>query len=155
MNYHKIEKCDVTSGVGVRVTLYISGCLLHCPYCHNPETWDFNSGKYFDKNVKDELFESLSKSYIKGLTLSGGNPMDSYVEVLELVKLFRETFGDTKDIWLYSGYTLEEIIASDRTEILDYIDVLVDGRYIHELRDLTLEFRGSSNQRVLYKGKDF
>ncbi|MBR6516687.1 MAG: anaerobic ribonucleoside-triphosphate reductase activating protein [Bacilli bacterium] len=155
MNYHEINKCDVTNGLGIRISLYLSGCKCRCRNCHNPETWDFNGGMPFDESAQKMLFEAISKPYIKGLTLSGGNPLDNYESVLELLKTFKNEFGDTKDVWLYSGYTLEEIIDMGMVEILDYIDVLVDGRYVDELRDLTLAFRGSSNQRILYKGKDF
>ena len=155
MNYHEINKCDVANGVGIRCVIYLSGCKCRCRNCHNPETWDFNSGIPFDESAQKTLFEAISKPYIKGLTLSGGNPLDNYESVLELIKTFRNEFGDTKDVWLYSGYTLEEIIDMGMVEVLDYIDVLVDGRYVDELRDLTLAFRGSSNQRILYKGKDF
>lgn len=154
MNYHEINKCDVANGIGVRCTLYISGCKCHCKNCQNPSTWDFNSGIPFDESSKNILFDALSKPYIKGLTLSGGNPLDSYEDVLKLVKTVKKEFP-SKDIWLYSGYTLDEIMDMGMIEILDYIDVLVDGRYIDELRDITLEFRGSSNQRILYKDKDF
>lgn len=155
MNYHEINKCDVANGLGLRCTLYISGCKCYCKNCHNKDTWDFNSGILFDENAQKDLFEAISKPYIKGLTLSGGNPLDSYESVLELLKTFRMEFGDTKDVWLYSGYTLEEILDMGMTEILEYIDVLVDGRYVDELRDLSLPFRGSSNQRILYNGEDF
>ena len=152
MRYSGITYPDVNNGEGCRVTLFVSGCTHHCKGCHNKETWNFNYGNIFTEDIKKKLFDIISKSYIKGLTLSGGDPLDSYDEVLDLVKEFRSYFGETKDIWLYSGYTLEEILESGRGEILEYIDVLVDGPYIHELRDLTLEFRGSSNQRILYKG---
>lgn len=154
MNYHEINKCDVANGSGVRCTLYISGCRVRCKGCHNPSTWDFNGGIPFDESARETLFEAISKPYIKGLTLSGGNPLDSYESVLELLKMVKKEFP-TKDIWLYSGYTLEQILNMGMVEIFDYIDVLVDGPYIDELRDVTLEFRGSSNQRILYKGKDF
>lgn len=155
MNYHEINKCDVANGSGVRVVLYVSGCNIKCPHCQNPETWDFDSGVLFDENAKEILFNAISKPYIKGLTLSGGNPLDNYESVLELLKMFKNKFGNSKDVWLYSGYTLEEILDMNMSEILEYVDVLVDGKYIHELRDITLEFRGSKNQKILYKGKDF
>ena len=155
MNYSSITYPDVNNGSGCRVTLWVSGCNVHCPHCHNPQTWDFRDGKYFDDEVLEKLFEFISKPYIKGLTLSGGNPLDSYEDVLSLVKKFRGRFGDDKDIWLYSGYVLDDIVSMDRAEILDYIDVLVDGPYVYELRDVSMPFRGSSNQRILYRNKDF
>ena len=154
MKYHKIEKCSVENGLGVRTVLYVSGCIHKCKQCHNPETWDFNSGNEFTQEVKEELFNCLSHSYIDGLTLSGGDPLCSYDEVLSLVKEVKEKFP-TKTIWLYTGYTLEELLETQREAILEHIDVLVDGRFIKELRDITLAFRGSTNQRILYKGKDF
>jgi anaerobic ribonucleoside-triphosphate reductase activating protein len=154
MNYHKIIKASICDGIGVRCTLYLSGCNNHCKGCHNPETWDFNSGFKFDENAKKELFSQLEKPYIQGLTLSGGDPLCSYDEVLELVKEIKTLFP-TKDIWLYTGYTLEELYETQREAILEYIDVLVDGRFILEEKDLTIAFRGSRNQRILEKGKDF
>ena len=148
MNYHKIEKTSIANGPGVRVTLWVSGCSIHCPHCQNPSTWDFNSGKPFDANARNELFEALNKPYIRGITFSGGNPLDSFPEVFSLCKDIKELFP-TKDIWLYSGYTFEEINDKVMGMILEYIDVLVDGPYIDEQRDITLAFRGSKNQRVI------
>lgn len=160
MNYHKIEKTSIANGVGIRVVLWVSGCSLHCRGCHNPETWDLNSGKPFDEEAKRELFEALDKPYIKGITFSGGHPLeDENVEIIYLlIKEIKEKFP-TKDIWLYTGYTLEQIfplVVTDmldanklyRQEIVSMCDVVVDGRYIEELKDITLKWRGSSNQRV-------
>ena len=154
MRYHSIDKCSVNDGKGIRVVLYCSGCVHHCKGCHNPETWDFDSGKEFDDNAKAELFESLDKPYIDGITFSGGDPLCSYDDVFSLILEIREKFPN-KNIWVYSGYTLEDLIKCGKEAILEYIDVLVDGRYIEELRDVTLAFRGSKNQRILEKGKDF
>ena len=155
MNYSGISYPDVNNGIGCRVTLFVSGCTHRCKGCHNKATWDFNFGKEFSNEVKNELFKVISKPYIKGLTLSGGDPLDNYDEILSLVKKFREYFGNTKDIWLYTGYLLEEMIENGKDEILKYIDVIVDGPYKEELRDITLAFRGSSNQRILHKGIHF
>jgi anaerobic ribonucleoside-triphosphate reductase activating protein len=155
MNYSSITYPDVNNGSGCRVTLWVSGCKVHCPYCQNPQTWDFDNGTEFNDVVLEELFNLISKPYIKGLTLSGGNPLDSYDDVLRLVKKFRDKFNDEKDIWLYSGYVLDDIISMNKAEILDYIDVLVDGPYMHELKDISIPFRGSTNQRILYRNKDF
>lgn len=149
MRYHNITKCDMLNGDGIRVVLWVSGCKLHCPGCHNPQTWAFNSGLKFGEQDKEELFEALSKSYIKGITLSGGNPLDSYWEILALTKEIKEKFP-SKDIWLYSGYTFSYIECNYR-EILDYVDVIVDGSYVEELRDVELHWRGSSNQNVYRK----
>lgn len=141
---------DVNNGTGCRVTLWVSGCIHHCKGCHNPETWDFNNGVEFDLNKKEELFNILSKSYIKGLTLSGGDPLCSYDDVLELVREVKERFPE-KDIWLFTGYT-KEYIDKYFSSILEFIDVLVDGPFIEGLRDLSLAFRGSSNQKIWTKG---
>lgn len=148
MNYHKIEKTSIANGEGIRVVLWVSGCSLHCKGCQNPETWNVNSGKPFNLKSKNELFEAIDKPYIQGVTFSGGNPLDSFPEVFTLCKEIKSRFP-TKDIWLYSGYTYEEISSKIMGMILEYIDVLVDGRYIDEQRDLTLKWCGSRNQRVI------
>lgn len=148
MNYHKIEKHSIANGTGIRCVLWCSGCLLHCKGCQNPQTWCFNSGEPFTLDAKTELFDTLSKPYIKGITFSGGNPLDNFSEVLELCKEIKEKFP-TKDIWLYTGYTYEELYYKEISRILLYIDVLVDGPYIEEQRDITLPWRGSRNQRVI------
>lgn len=148
MNYHKIEKTSIANGEGIRVVLWVSGCSLHCKGCHNPETWNPNSGKPFNLEAKNELFEALDKSYIQGITFSGGNPLDSFPEVFALCKEIKEKFP-SKDIWLYSGYTYEEINQALMGMILEYADILVDGKYIEEQRDLRLKWRGSHNQRVI------
>ena len=149
MRIHNITYPDVNNGLGCRVTLWISGCIHHCKGCHNPETWDFNSGREFTDKEKNKLFEMLSKPYIKGLTLSGGDPLCSYDDILELVKEVKEKYPE-KDIWIYSGFTLEHIRDKFK-DILPYIDVIVDGKYIEELRDISLPFRGSTNQNIWEK----
>ena len=151
MNYEKIDKCSVSNGVGVRTVLWVSGCDIHCYNCHNQQTWDFNSGIPFTEETMQEILEDLSKPYIKGLTLSGGHPLDpqNAPKVLEIVKRVKMVFPN-KDIWIYSGYVWEDIIKDDiLKEILKRTDVLVDGAYIDELRDISLPFRGSSNQRII------
>ena len=151
MNYEKIDKCSVSNGSGVRAVLWISGCGIHCRNCHNPQTWDFNSGIPFTNDTMQEILEDLSKPYIKGLTLSGGHPLDPHnvPKVLEIVKRVKMVFPN-KDIWTYSGYVWENIIKDETLrEILKYTDVLVDGAYVDELRDISLPFRGSSNQRII------
>ena len=151
MNYEKIDKCSVSNGAGVRTVLWVSGCDIHCRNCQNPQTWDFNSGIPFTDDTMQEILYDLSKPYIKGLTLSGGHPLDPHnaPKVLEIVKRVKMVFPN-KDIWIYSGYTWEDIIQNDTLkEILKYTDVLVDGAYIDELRDISLAFRGSSNQRII------
>ena len=149
MNYHNIDHCDMLNGEGIRVSLWVSGCNCHCPGCQNPQTWDFNSGIPFDKDALQELYEALDKPYIQGLTLTGGNPMDNAPEVLHICRTVKEKFP-YKDIWLYSGYTFEQIQQWQVGMcILEYVDVLVDGPYIEGQRDVSLQWRGSKNQRII------
>ena len=151
MNYEKIDKCSVSNGTGIRTVLWVSGCDIHCRNCQNPQTWDFNSGIPFTDDTMQELLYDLSKPYIKGCTLSGGHPLDPHnaPEVLKIVKRVKMVFPN-KDIWVYSGYEWENIIKDETLrEILKYTDVLVDGAYVDELRDISLAFRGSSNQRII------
>ena len=151
MNYVKINKCDVANGPGVRVVLWISGCTCYCPGCHNQKLWDFNYGKKFDENAKEELFEALSQPWVRGLTLSGGHPLEyRHIDtIIELLKEVREKFP-TKDIWLYTGNIWEKIInIIDFHIAINYCDVVVDGPFIADLKDISLKFRGSSNQRII------
>lgn len=158
MNYHKIEKTSIANGTGIRVVLWVSGCSLHCKGCHNPETWSLNSGKLFDEDAKKELFEALDKPYIQGITFSGGHPLEyeNLNEIYELIIEIKDKYPN-KDIWLYTGYHFEDIINSPlrdinttlRRRIVEMCDVVVDGKYVDELRDITLKWRGSSNQRVI------
>lgn len=147
MRYHNITHDDMLNGDGLRVVLWVSGCEHKCYNCHNKITWDINNGLIFDDNAKEEIFRQLEKDYIKGITFSGGDPLhkQNRTEVFNLVKEIKTKFPK-KDIWLYTGYTWEEINDLD---IIDYIDVLVDGKYIEELSNPDLEWRGSSNQRVI------
>ncbi|MBQ8510323.1 MAG: anaerobic ribonucleoside-triphosphate reductase activating protein [Clostridia bacterium] len=157
MNYAKIKNCDIANGPSVRVTLFVSGCTNRCENCFQPETWDFNYGEPFTHEVEEKILALLAPSYIKGLTLLGGEPFEPSNQraLLPFVKRVRERYPD-KTIWAYSGFTLEEMRrdgshprceATD--ELLGLIDVLVDGRYVDALRDLRLRFRGSSNQRLI------
>ena len=151
MNYHNIKTDDMLNGDGLRVTCWVSGCNMGCFNCYNPQTWDFDSGIPFTEETMQEILYDLSKPYIKGLTLSGGHPLDPHnaPKVLEIVKRVKMVFPN-KDIWIYSGYVWEDIIKNETLrEILKYTDVLVDGAYIDELRDISLPFRGSSNQRII------
>lgn len=152
MKFQTITYPDVGNGVGCRVVLWIQGCTHHCHNCQNPQTWDFHKGRDFTKEYKEKLFNILSLPYIKGLTLSGGDPLDSFEDTLSLVKEIKEMFPD-KDIWLYTGYTFEEILKSNKSDILPFIDYIVDGTYKEELKDTTLAFRGSSNQ-IIWENKD-
>lgn len=167
MNYLKIEHEDVCNGTGLRVVLWLSGCSHHCYNCQNPQTWDPNSGIPFDESAKQEILNELSKDYISGITFSGGDPLheNNLDEVLKLVKEIRISFPE-KTIWLYSGYNFDLLNSKyneykytsfaanadewlTRWEIISNVDVLVDGEYIDEQKDLTLKFRGSKNQRVI------
>lgn len=151
MNYHNIKTDDMLNGDGLRVTCWVSGCNMGCFNCYNPQTWDFDSGIPFTEETMQEILYDLSKPYIKGLTLSGGHPLDPHnaPEVLEIIKRVKMVFPN-KDIWIYSGYEWESIVKDETLrEILKYTDVLVDGAYIDELRDVLLPFRGSSNQRII------
>lgn len=151
MNYHSIEKVSMLNGDGLRVVLWVSGCEMRCIGCHNPETHNPSSGILFDKQAEDELFEALNHDYISGITFSGGHPLIkcNRTEILRLIKKFKQLYP-TKNIWLYTGYTWEEIQnMSDCKEIVDLVDVLVDGRFVLPLKDTNLKWRGSSNQRVI------
>lgn len=161
MNYIKISKEDITNGLGLRVVLWVSGCEIHCKNCQNSQTWNKDNGTLFDKKAKEEIFTELSKDYISGLTLSGGHPLEDYnlETVYLLLKEVKEKFPQ-KNIWLYTGYTWEQIfpeVVTDnfdvnrvyRQEIVKMCDVLIDGPYVEEQRDITLKWRGSKNQRVI------
>lgn len=161
MNYIKISKEDITNGLGLRVVLWVSGCEIHCKNCQNSQTWNKDNGTLFDKKAKEEIFTELSKDYISGLTLSGGHPLEDYnlETVYLLLKEVKEKFPQ-KNIWLYTGYIWEQIfpeVVTDnfdvnrvyRQEIVKMCDVLIDGPYVEEQRDITLKWRGSKNQRVI------
>ena len=147
MNYHNITKDDLKNGDGVRVVLWVAGCNHKCKECQNPETWDSCGGLPFDEEAKAELFAELAKDYISGITLSGGDPLfpDSRDSILALMQEIAEKFPN-KTIWLYTGYTFEQI---QNLPHLKYVDVLVEGPYIPAMRELKLKWRGSSNQRVI------
>lgn len=151
MNYHDIKHCDLLNGDGIRVSLWVSGCNHNCNQCQNPQTWNINSGIPFDKDAEKELFEALEKNYISGITFTGGDPLhENNLEcVLNLVNKIRLLLPD-KTIWVYTGYTWEQCLKHPvRKEIVYKCDIIVDGRYINELRNITLSWRGSSNQRVI------
>ena len=147
MNYGGIKKTDIANGLGVRVSLFVSGCRNHCKGCFQPETWDFSYGKPYKLETEEEIIEALRPSWIQGLSILGGEPMEPENEqaLLPLLKRVRKECPN-KDIWIYSGYVYEELRSR---ELLRYVDVLVDGRYEEKLRDPSLAFRGSSNQRIL------
>lgn len=147
MRFHGIEKDSMLNGDGLRVVLWVSGCENKCKGCQNPQTWDKDSGKKFTSDTFDELIEELEKSYIKGLTLSGGDPLypDNRYEVGQLCKLIKQELPN-KDIWLYTGYLFEEI---KHLKAIEYTDVLVDGKFVQELADVNYPWAGSTNQRVI------
>lgn len=147
MNYIDILDCDIADGEGIRVTLFVSGCSHRCQNCQNPETWSVRSGKPFTEETKKELFDLVGRKYIDGLSLSGGDPLfPANREILtNLCKELKEKFPN-KTIWCWTGYLWEEV---KDLPIMEYIDVLVDGPYLESLRDITLNWRGSSNQRVI------
>ena len=152
MNYHNITKDDMLNGDGLRVVLWVAGCNHHCQGCQNPQTWDINSGIPFDNTAKLELFAELDKEYIDGITLSGGDPLhpQNLQSTTKLLKEIKEKYPN-KTVWIYTGYTYEQV---QEKELLKYIDVLVDGPYIKSRRDLNLEYRGSSNQRIIRISKN-
>lgn len=157
MNYQSITYPDVNNGLGCRVTLWVSGCPHHCKGCHNQHTWDPDSGNEFTAETKQQLIDILKLPYIKGLTISGGEPLALYnlSKVSKLIEEFKILFPK-KDIWLYTGYTIEELknpnVDMKRLSyiytIFENVDYIVEGPYIDKLRDITLPFRGSSNQRI-------
>lgn len=158
MNYGQIKKCDIANGVGVRVTLFVSGCTNHCFNCFQPETWDFDYGKPFTAETEAEIFAELDKPFIAGLTLLGGDPFEPCNQraLVPFLRRVRARYTG-KTIWAYSGFTLDRELTVDgshpRCEVTDVmlsmLDVLVDGRYVDELRNISLRFRGSSNQRII------
>ncbi len=147
MRYHNITKDDMRNGDGLRTVLWVSGCTHRCPGCHNQVTWNIQDGLLFDETAKEELFAALDKEYISGVTFSGGDPLhpENRQEIGELIGEIRSVFPD-KTIWVYTGYTWEEV---QTLAYLSEIDVLVDGVFIQAQKDNTLMWRGSSNQRVI------
>lgn len=147
MNYHNITHDDMLNGDGLRVVLWVAGCSHHCKNCQNPITWDPDGGILFDKEAREEIFEQLEKDYIAGITFSGGDPLHeaNLKEVTALAKEIRSRYPK-KTIWLYTGYLWDEV---REWEIMEYLDVLVDGKYEEKLRDSKLHWKGSSNQRII------
>lgn len=160
MNYARINPNDIANGIGVRVTLFVSGCTHHCKGCFNSETWDFGYGTPFTEETTEHIIKLLEPSYIEGLTLLGGEPMEPQNQraLLPLLKKVRNIYPQ-KNIWCYSGYLFDKEILSGRAhcevtdELLSYIDVLVDGRFVEEKKNIMLKFRGSENQRIIDVGK--
>lgn len=147
MRYHNITYDDMLNGTGLRVVLWISGCEHKCSGCQNPITWNPEEGLIFDEKAKKEIFYYLEKDYIEGITFSGGDPLypQNREELLEIIKEIKEKFPD-KNIWVYTGYKYENI---EKLDIINYIDVLVDGKFVKDLADSQLHWKGSVNQRVI------
>ena len=159
MNYGQIKYNDIANGTGVRTVLFVSGCTHHCRGCFQPDTWSFDYGKPYTDEVQEEILKSLEPDYVEGLTLLGGEPMEEVNQrgLLPLLHEVRARFGDKKNIWCYSGYTYEsDLYAPDgrahfdcTDEFLSNIDILVDGEFHLDEKDITLNFRGSRNQRII------
>ena len=147
MNYGTVKTVDVADGEGVRVSLFVSGCRNRCPGCFQPETWDFGYGKPFTKETEDRIIEALRPSWIQGLSVLGGDPMEpeNQEALLPFLKRVRDELPD-KDVWLYTGYTFDHVSGSP---LLPLVDVLVDGPFMEEQKDAGLAFRGSRNQRII------
>lgn len=154
MNYADIRPIDVANGPGVRVSLFVSGCTHHCKECFNPETWDFHYGAPFTENETAAILKHLAPGHIKGLSLLGGEPFEPENQraVLALIRRVREEYPH-KDVWCYSGYLFEQLrdgkVGSHSRELLEQLDVLVDGPFVIEQKELSLRFRGSANQRLI------
>ena len=161
MHYGEIKRLDVANGIGIRVTLFVSGCTNHCENCFQPQTWDFNYGREFTHETEAELLDALRPAHVRGLTLLGGEPFEPKNQrvLVEVLKKVREQYPG-KDVWVFTGFRLEDELLQQSyarcevtDEMLSMIDVLVDGRYVDALRDLALQFRGSSNQRIIDMNK--
>jgi len=157
MYYGAIKNCDIADGVGVRVSLFVSGCRNGCEGCFQPETWSFTYGSEYTKETEESILNLLKPSYIRGLTILGGEPMEpeNQEEVLSLIKSVRATYPD-KDIWMYTGFVFEDMTNPEARcctkysqEIIKNIDVLIDGKFVLAKRNLSLQFRGSDNQRLI------
>ena len=158
MNYASIRTCDIANGEGVRVSLFVSGCTHHCKGCFNEAAWDFAYGEPFTKKTENEILAALEPDFIDGLTILGGEPMEPENQraLMPLLRRFREKFGDAKTLWIYTGCVLETDLKAEsrwRTEVTDEMlsltDVLVDGPFLEAKKDISLQFRGSSNQRII------
>ncbi len=158
MYYGTLKKCDIANGAGVRVTLFVSGCTNHCPGCFQPQTWDFTYGQPYTTDTQREIIDELQKPYVRGLTVLGGEPFEpeNQRQLVKLLRQVKENYPE-KDVWVFSGFTLDGELLREGShprcevtdEMLGYIDVLVDGRFVEELKDISLQFRGSRNQRVI------
>lgn len=157
MNYGTIKPCDIANGIGVRVSLFVSGCRHHCKGCFNAEAWDFNFGQPYTEATEKEIIDALAPSYIEGFSLLGGEPFEPENQpvLAELLQKIKATYPE-KNVWCYSGYLFDSdlqpggsVYTEFTDQMLEMIDVLVDGEFIEAQKDITLRFRGSSNQRII------
>ena len=155
MNYHNITHNDMVNGEGLRVVLWVAGCNHHCKGCHNPETWDINSGILFDQEAHDELMMGLSHDYIEGVTFSGGDPLHpcNRKEIFKLIEEIKEKYPN-KTVWLYTGYTIEQVFLILPDDIRNKIDVICEGPFIESMKSPDKMWVGSNNQRVIYLKKE-
>ena len=157
MKYLEIKEYDIANGPGVRMSLFVSGCTHHCKGCFNPESWDFNNGMEFNEDTTNKILESLSYDYIDGFSLLGGEPFEEENQecLTKLLRIIKDKYPD-KSVWCYTGYLFDKDILDNMVnnfpytkEMLNYIDIIVDGKFILEKKDLSIIFRGSSNQRII------
>ena len=150
MYYSKIKVNDVANGPGLRVSLFTSGCTHHCKGCFQPETWNFNNGEPFTLETQKYIIEKSRNRYISGLSLLGGDPLDNVSGILSLLEEYKNIFGITKSIWLWTGYLFEDILNDEcKSKVLPFIDVIIDGKFEKNCKDITLKYKGSTNQRVI------
>lgn len=149
MRYAQIREMDIANGEGIRTSLYVQGCRRHCPFCFNKETWDFDGGRQFTDDLLNKIIELTNRPHIKGLTILGGEPLEpeNYSDVVTICRRVKEECPD-RDIWLYTSYTWK-YLKHEHPELLELVDVIVDGEFINDKRDPALKFRGSTNQRVI------
>ena len=152
MHYAKVKEFDIANGPGIRTSLFVSGCSNHCKGCFQPETWNPFYGQEFTRETIEEILKSINNNYCAGLSILGGDPLEFYnlEKVLELIQAFRKQFKNKKTIWMWTGYTIEEIMEDERrANIVKLVDILVEGPFILEKRNLKLKYRGSSNQQII------
>lgn len=153
MRYNCIREMDISNGIGIGISLFTQGCNFHCKNCFNPETWDFNGGKEWNNKVEDKFLKLILRPFISRFSILGGEPLEQTDDLISIISKVRKIKPDIK-VWLWSGYTYEKIVQDKaKSKILDYIDYLIDGKFIYEQKDFNLKFRGSSNQKIYEKSK--